>query len=124
MLHHRTGRGRAALALGFIALVAGCDAMVAAPPTAQVAAIRIAPSSINVTVGADSQLVAVVTDAAGTVLSGQDVRWNTMDGSVLSVSQTGVVHAISMGTAGVSAVTGTHLAMTTVTVIPAPPAHN
>lgn len=112
---------RAVLALPIIALASACGAhTVDSPPTHAAASIRVEPSTVSLVAGADSQLVAVVSDAAGTVLPNQDVRWNTINGAVVSVTPSGVVHAIAPGTAEISAVTGAHLATTKVTVF-APP---
>jgi uncharacterized protein YjdB len=71
------------------------------------------------TVGANRQLVAIVTDASGAVLpaGGQDIRWNSINPAVVSVSQTGVIRGVAPGSALVTAIIGSHVAIETVTVL-------
>ena len=119
-----THRSRFWLVSSFAGLL-GCsptsEPRAAAPAvTRQPAAIRFDSVSVKVALGADRQLVAIVTDASGAVLSGQDVRWNSVSPSVAYVSETGVVHGVAAGSALVTAVIGSHLAVDTVTVIPPP----
>jgi uncharacterized protein YjdB len=85
------------------------------------AAIRIDPPAISIVVGADSQVTAVVTDASGSKLTGTFVSWNTTNGSIVSVSQTGIIHGVGLGTTPVTAVSGAHIALTKVTVVPTSP---
>jgi alpha-amylase len=93
----------------------------ATPRPGPPAAIRIDPPTLTIDVGADSQVTAIVTDASGTKLTGTFVSWNTTDGSIVSVSQTGIIRGVGPGTTPVTAVSGTHIALTKVTVAPASP---
>lgn len=88
------------------------------PP--QVATIRFDSLAVNVKLGTDRQLNAIASDGAGNVLTGQDIRWNSINASIASVSASGVVHGVSLGTTVVTAVTGTHIASDTIKVVPAP----
>jgi uncharacterized protein YjdB len=87
--------------------------------TPQPAAIRLDSSAITMTVGADHRLVAIVTDASGAVINAAPVSWNSINPTVVSVSQDGVVHGVAVGTAQVTAVSGPHLTLATVAVVAA-----
>ena len=104
---------------GLVACGGSGDGRPTAPTTPPAAAIRFDSGSVNLTVGANRQLVAIVTDASGAALAagGQDIRWNSINPAVVSVSQTGVVHGIAPGSALVTAVIGSHVAIETVTVL-------
>lgn len=120
----RKHRGRIWLVSSLAPLV-GCgptsDAPTVAPPvTPQPAAIRFDSASVRLAIGADRQLVAIVTDGTGVVLSGQDIRWNSINASVVSITQTGLAHGIVAGSALVTAVIGSHVAVDTVTVVASP----
>ena len=90
----------------------------ATPP---VAAIRFDSVSVRLTLGGDRQLVVIVTDGTGAVLTGQDVRWNSANLAVVSVSQTVLAHGIAVGSAAVTAIIGEHLAIDSVSVVAPPP---
>ena len=62
-----------------------------------------------------------MTDGLGAVLTGQDVRWNSLNPAVVSVSQTGLVHGVAVGTAAVSAIIGEHVAIDSISVFAPPP---
>ena len=104
-----------------VAAAAACgDSSTAAKPsTPQAAAIFLDSASLTLAVGADHQLIASVTDASGAPVS-ETVSWNSTDASVVSVTQSGLVHGIAPGTATVTAVAGPHIALSKVTVVAAP----
>jgi uncharacterized protein YjdB len=93
-----------------------------------VATVSVTPSPASVEVGATTQLTATTKDALGGTLNGRNVTWNSGNTSVATVSQTGVVTGVAIGTAtitatsegksGTSNVTVTGPAVATVTLAP------
>ncbi len=65
-----------------------------------------APQS-NVAVGKTMQLSAVALDANGLPVGGAIYQWSSSNISIASVSNTGVVTGISLGSAKITALTGT-----------------
>src|SRR5690348_1755164 len=63
-----------------------------------VASVAVNPPTASVSVGAQVPLQAVVEDASGKVISGADVHWSTQNASVATVSATGVVTGVALGT--------------------------
>ncbi len=90
--------------------------------TPQPTAIRLDSSAITVAVGASHPLVVTVTGAGGMVLTKAPVSWNTLNGTIASVSQSGVVHGVSAGMTQVTVVSGPTIALTIVRVVPTPSA--
>lgn len=89
---------------------------------AQVASsISVAPPSVSVTVGQTSQLTPTVKDASNAIISGAPVSWSIDNGSIASVSTTGLVTGVSPGTATVTATSGAAHTTVSVTVSAAPP---
>ena len=68
-----------------------------------VVAVRVAPSSRDLTVGETAQLKAEPLDAQGNVLSGRSVAWSSGRSNVATVSATGAVTALSPGNAIITA---------------------
>jgi uncharacterized protein YjdB len=124
MSTRRTTYRHAGFALAFLALLVACGENSAPiPAVPEAAAIQLTPTSINVVVGADSQLVAVVTDGSGAVIANARVAWSSTDPSVAWVSDAGVLRGLAAGTATITAITGQHIATAKATVL-APPAGN
>jgi uncharacterized protein YjdB len=96
---------------------------------APVATVTISPASINLQIGQTSQLTATLQDANGNVLTGRTVTWSSDNGSVATVSGTGLVSASGAGTAtitatsegksGTASVTVSSIPVASVTVSPA-----
>jgi len=96
-----------------------------------VALVSLSPLSIVLPPGATRQLVAVPLDATGRELQGRGIAWLSSDTSVVTVSTSGVVTALSPGLTSVHAisegsyasadvrVSGPPGAVATVTLIPA-----
>ncbi|MGH9202601.1 MAG: Ig-like domain-containing protein, partial [Vicinamibacterales bacterium] len=63
---------------------------------------------------------AAVKDAAGNLLSGQSVAWSSSATSVASISASGLVTAVSVGTAIITAASGNKVGVATITVLPEP----
>jgi uncharacterized protein YjdB len=69
----------------------------------------------------DTTTVAVTTfDAAGTAVTGRTVTWSSSDTTVATVSSTGHVSAVGVGTATISATSEGKVGQTTITVTKAP----
>jgi uncharacterized protein YjdB len=96
---------------------------------APVASVTVSPASATVTVGATTQLTATPKDANGTALSGRVVTWATSNAAVATVSASGLVTGVAVGSAtitatsegqsGTSALTVTNVPVASVTVSPA-----
>ena len=75
---------------------------VTAPPPS-VASVSVTPGSAALLAGASVQLAATLRSASGAVLTGRPVSWSTSNGAVASVSSTGLVRALTAGTAVITA---------------------
>jgi uncharacterized protein YjdB len=89
-------------------------------PTPTVASVEVTPLTASPRVGQTVQLSATVKDAAGQIMSGQSVSWSSSAASVASVSAAGQVTANALGTAVISATSGTKSGTATITVAPEP----
>ena len=85
-----------------------------------VVAVRVSPSSRDLTVGETAQLTAEPLDAEGNVLSGRSVAWSSGRPDVATVSQTGSVTALSPGNAIITATVEGKSGVGAITVSPAP----
>ena len=85
-----------------------------------VVSVRVAPSSRDLTVGESAQLAAEPLDARGSVLSGRSIAWSSSRPNVATVTTSGVVAAISPGSAVITASTEGKSGVAAVTVSPAP----
>ena len=65
--------------------------------------ISITPARLRLSVGTRAELVVSVTDMRGQVLSDPEVRWSSSAPEIVAVSPTGVVTALDVGTASISA---------------------
>ena len=94
-----------------------------------VATVTLSPTAINLPIGQSSQLTVTLKDANGNVLTGRTVTWSSDNGSVATVSGTGLVTAAGVGTAtitatsegksGTASVTVSSIPVASVTVSPA-----
>lgn len=92
---------------------------------ADAASTEITPAATSVELGDSTQLGAVAKDAGGVVLPGRPIAWTSLNGSVATVSGTGMVRAIGVGGVGIVATAsgsgGTPVSDTAiVTVVPRP----
>jgi uncharacterized protein YjdB len=85
-----------------------------------VSSITVTPSNPTVIVGAVFQLDATLRDASGDVLNGRTVTWSSDLPTVATVSALGMVTAVTVGTATITATSGGVTGSTTVTVSPVP----
>lgn len=90
------------------------------PPPAPVASVSVSLSNASVTVGATTQASAVLRSAAGVELSGRTLTWSATPGSVATVSSSGLVTAVSAGTATITATSEGQSGSATLTIGPAP----
>ena len=91
------------------------------PPAAAVASVTIDTPAASVNVGETSQLVATVRDQAGTSLSGRAITWISSDIGVASVSATGLVTGVAVGSATITATSEGKSGSAVITVTPRPP---
>lgn len=85
-----------------------------------VSVISIAPSPTNVIVGNSATLVATARDQYGNTMSGVSFTWTTNDASIATVSGTGVVTGVAVGSTSVTASSGGVSRNATVNVVPVP----
>jgi uncharacterized protein YjdB len=85
-----------------------------------VVAVRLSPSSRDLTVGETAQFTAEALDARGTVLSGRSAAWSSSRPNVASVSASGGVIALSTGSAIITATIEGKSSVAAVTVSAAP----
>lgn len=89
---------------------------VTAAAPAPVATVTVSPASASLAAGAAQQFSAVLKDANGNVLTGRSVTWVTSNAAVATVSGTGLVSALVVGTATVTAASEGQSGTATVTV--------
>src|SRR3989441_1024511 len=68
-----------------------------------VASVTISPSAPNIYVGGTLQLTATLKDASGNLLGGRTVSWMMSSGAVATVSASGLVTGLAVGTATITA---------------------
>lgn len=105
--------------LVFSALVVACsggDDGTSPPPSTPVESVTISPGpTLDLAVGATTQLSATARDAQGNVLSGRTITWSTSAAGVATVSS-GLVTAVTAGTAQIRATSEGKTGEVTVTV--------
>jgi uncharacterized protein YjdB len=96
----------------------GTSTITVSPPP--VASVTVSPATSTLGVGSTQQLTATLRDASGNVLTGQAIAWSTSDATRATVSQTGLVTAVAVGSATITATSGgkAGTAAITVAVIP------
>jgi trimeric autotransporter adhesin len=90
------------------------------PLPATAATITVSPSSVSMTDGQSVQLVATVRDADGRTLGGRTVTWSTTTPNIVSVSATGQVVGVQVGTGSVTVSTEGRVTTVPVTVVQRP----
>jgi len=71
--------------------------------TKTVTSVGITPGSASATVGQTAQLVAVAKDAQGVAMTGKSFTWASSNNAVATVSASGLVTAVTAGTATITA---------------------
>jgi uncharacterized protein YjdB len=94
----------------------------AAGSAAAVALVTVSPANPSVAVGAVQQFTATLKDAAGRPLSGRTVTWSSNALPVATVSGTGLVTGVAVGSATITATSEGQSGSATLTVSVAPPA--
>ncbi|MFN2315878.1 MAG: putative Ig domain-containing protein, partial [Gemmatimonadales bacterium] len=113
-------RGAAWLTMAW--LVASCGGDGPTRPSSTVASVSLsAVGSTTLSIGQTVQLRAQAKNAAGQLIPGVTFGWTSESPNVAQVSPTGLVTAISAGTAVIRASTGDRSAQVTVTVVQPPP---
>jgi hypothetical protein len=115
-------------AIGWVLLAAttiACGEKSTAPPA--VASLSVVASAASVEVGESFSLTAVARDAAGTVLTGRPVEWQSNATSIVSVSATpgasvATAAAVAPGVATITATAGVRSGSVALTVRPRPEA--
>ena len=97
-------------------------ALASAPPPVTVASVTLSVASFTLPVGQAQQLGVVVRDASGNELTDRTVSWSAGNGSVASVSSSGLVSALGAGTSYIFASAEGRADTALLTVSPAPPA--
>src|SRR5947207_1489146 len=83
---------------------------------ASVASVAVAPATASLTVGQTVQLTATPKDSAGGTLTGRTVMWSSSNPSVATVSGSGLVTSVVVGTATITATSEGKAGSATVTV--------
>src|SRR2546422_380249 len=105
--------------LALTATISSCDAPGTAGP-APVASVTVMPPGLDLTVGQTASLTASPRDGGGKPLPGRVVVWPSAEPAVATVSATGLVTAVSAGTATVTATSEGQSGSATITVTPVP----
>ena len=83
---------------------------------APVATVGVSPGAPSVVIGGTAQLAAALRDANGNPLSGRTVTWATSNGGVATVTATGLVAGVAVGSATITATSEGKSGTATVTV--------
>ncbi len=81
-----------------------------------VASVTVTPTTDTVTLGGTVQLTATLKDSAGNTLTGRTVTWQSLNTGVATVSATGLVTSVNVGTAVIKATSGGSQGLAEVTV--------
>lgn len=114
-----TGRGPGPVNVSAaVGSVSGASAVTVT--AAPVATVEVAPPTASVARTKTVQLTATLKDAAGNILTGRTVAWTTNNGTVATVSQSGLVTASAtfVGTANITATAEGKTGTSTITVTP------
>ena len=82
-----------------------------------VASVTVSPATSDVPIGQTMPLTATLADASGNTLSGRVIAWSSNQTSIATVSSSGVVTGVSMGTATITAMSEGQVGTATVNVI-------
>jgi hypothetical protein len=85
------------------ASVEGVTGSTTATVSALVSSVQVSPPTANLSVGGTQQLSATARDASGNTLTGRTVTWSTSNAAVATISGTGLVTAVAVGSATVTA---------------------
>lgn len=88
------------------------------PSVTTVASVTVSAPARSIAVGGTAQLSAVAFDRTGAQLVGVTFQWSSSDNAIATVSSTGVVTGVAVGSARISAMTGAVSGFADVTVGP------
>ncbi|MGZ4787554.1 MAG: Ig-like domain-containing protein [Terriglobales bacterium] len=91
------------------------------PPAPVVTTVAVAPTSASVVAGATTTLQATVKDQNGNVMTGQTVTWTTSNAAAATVSASGVVTGVAVGSATITATSSGKTGTSSITVTASPP---
>lgn len=91
------------------------------PPPVPVASVSITTSSASVQKGQTLQLTVETKDASGNSLPGRTVSWSSSSEAIATVTQSGVVSGLAVGSVTVTALSEGKSASTAIQVTPVPP---
>jgi uncharacterized protein YjdB len=89
--------------------------------TAPVATVNVSPASVSLGVGATQSLTPTMRDASGNILTGRAVTWSSSAPLLASVVGSGLVTAVALGTASITATSEGQSGSSAVTVTALPP---
>jgi Bacterial Ig-like domain (group 2) len=95
-------RPHLALALAFLTACGGSDGPTEPPPPT-VASVTVGPDSPTIEVGQTQQFSATARDASGGSVSGLTVNWSTSNSAIATVTSTGLVTGVGIGTSAITA---------------------
>jgi uncharacterized protein YjdB len=90
--------------------------------TAPVATVTVTPASVSLGVGATQQLTATLRDANGNTLTGRVVTWSSANAGLATVSASGLITGIAVGSTTITATSEGRSGTASVTVSGAPAA--
>ncbi len=111
---------RRAAAWAVLIAVAACSLTTEAVPTTDVASVSVTPPTMTLSVGGQVPLQAFVEDALGKPVAGTSVFWSVQNPTIATVSSTGVVTGMAVGSTEVSASANGKSGIATITVQKAP----
>ncbi|HUQ80387.1 MAG TPA: Ig-like domain-containing protein [Gemmatimonadaceae bacterium] len=85
-----------------------------------VASVAVSPTTASLTTGGTQQITATPRDAAGNALTGRAVTWQTSNANVATVTQAGLITAVGVGSANVTATSEGRVGTVSVTVTSPP----
>jgi hypothetical protein len=91
------------------------------PSPAPVASVEVIPATATLEVAQTLQFTATPRDSTGATLTGRTIAWTSSNPLVASVSSSGVVTGLLVGTATITATSENQSGTATVTVVAAPP---
>lgn len=100
-----------------VATVEGVAGSITLTVTTDVASVVVTPAPATLSIGQTAQLSAQPRNAAGTVLAGRTIAWSSSDAAVATVSASGLVTAVSAGSATIGATVEGVIGSSAVTVV-------
>lgn len=109
---------RALLLCLLVAAGLSCGGSTSGPSAITVASVTVSAAQRSIPVGNTAQLSAVAFDQTGAQLAGVTFQWSSSDNAIATVSSTGLVTGVAVGSARITALTGAVSGFADVTVGP------